>query len=130
MNTLDTEVKGTLSELIDYYDTEHKDNGNCNMGGGGNTDIITQKKDITSVLRITKYEFPVIISTRTLQIDKGSKVFINNPDQYSNSQGIAMEEFKRDLIPFILKRPINKDKGIYENIKIIDLYHPLKYKNN
>ena len=130
MNTLDTEVKGTLSELIDYYDTEHKDTGNSNMGGGGNTDIITQKKDITSVLRITKYEFPVIISTRTLQIDKGSKVFINNPDQYTNSQGIAMEEFKRDLIPFILKRPINKDKGIYENIKIIDFYHPLKYKNN
>ena len=130
MSTLDTEVNGTFSELIDYYDSEHKDNSNSNMDGGGNTDIITQKKDITSVLRITKYEFPVIISTRTLQIDKGSKVFINNPDQYSNSQGIAMEEFKRDLIPFILKRPINKDKGIYENIKIMDLYHPLKYKND
>ena len=128
MSSLDTEVNGTFSELIDYYDTEHKDNGNSNnMGGGGNTDIITQKKDITSVLRITKYEFPVIISTRTLQIDKGSKVFINNPDHYSDSQGIAMEEFKRDLIPFILKRPINRDKGIYENIKIMDLYHPLKY---
>jgi DNA-directed RNA polymerase subunit K/omega len=95
---------------------------------GGSDSVAMDKKDITSVLRITKYEFPVIIGARTLQIDKGSKVFIHNAESYGDSYSIAMEEFKRDLIPFIIKRPINKDKGIYENIKISDLYHPLKYK--
>ena len=100
--------------------------------GGGDTDAANyflKIEDITSILRITKYEFPVIISTRTLQIDKGSKVFIKNAENYGDSYSIAMEEFKRDLIPFIIKRPINKEKGIYEHIRISDLYHPLKYDN-
>ena len=105
--------------------SNNTNNSNIELMGGHNNYL--EKKDITTILRITKYEFPVIIGTRTLQIDKGSKVFIN-PDKYGDSYLIAMEEFKRDLIPFIIKRPINKQQGKYEYIRISDLYHPLKYK--
>jgi len=120
MDNLDNALNKSIEENVKLHEK-------TSMVGGG-TDIALDKKDITSVLRITKYELPVIIGARTLQIDKGSKIFIHNPDMYMDSRAIAMEEFKRDLIPFILKRPINKDNGIYENIKISDLYHPLKYK--
>lgn len=83
--------------------------------------------DIETVVNLTKYEFPVVLSTRIMQIDRGSKVFINEPEKYGDSYEIALEEFKRNLLPFIIKRPINRDKGIYQRIKLEDLYHPLKY---
>ena len=120
MENLNEALNTSIEENVSLEDTH-------SMIGGSDS-VAMDKKDITSVLRITKYEFPVIIGARTLQIDKGSKVFIHNAESYGDSYSIAMEEFKRDLIPFIIKRPINIDKKIYENIKISDLYHPLKYK--
>ena len=117
------ELKSSIL-LNNDSNTNNTNNTNIELIGGNN---YLEKKDITTILRITKYEFPVIIGTRTLQIDKGSKVFIN-PDKYGDSYLIAMEEFKRDLIPLIIKRPINKQQGKYEYIRISDLYHPLKYK--
>lgn len=81
---------------------------------------------INTTSRITKYEFPVILSMRTTQIDRGSKVFIKNPDRFTDSYSIALEEFRQNLIPFTIKRPINREKGIYQFIKISDLSHPLK----
>jgi DNA-directed RNA polymerase subunit K/omega len=82
---------------------------------------------ITTTNKITKYELPVILSMRTTQIDRGSKVFIKNPERFTDSYSIALEEFKQNLIPFIIRRPINRGKGIYQNIKISDLTHELKY---
>lgn len=129
---MDLENKLNTSALFDNYNDGNNDTSdnsdNSEIIGGGHKNYL-DKKDITTILRITKFEYPVIISTRTLQIDKGSKVFIN-PDKYNDSYLIAMEEFKRDLIPYIIKRPINKQQGKYEYIRILDLYHPLKYKNN
>ena len=85
--------------------------------------------DVETIPYLTKYEFPVVLSTRIMQIDRGSKVFINDPEKYGDSYGIALEEFKRDLIPFTIKRPINRHKGIYQDIKLSELSHPLKYKS-
>tara|TARA_B100001057_G_C22089213_1_gene658821 strand:- start:129 stop:428 length:300 start_codon:yes stop_codon:yes gene_type:complete len=87
---------------------------------------ITPLEKMISTKYITKYEFPSIISIRTQQIDRGSKVFIEDAERFNESRLIALEEFKRNLIPFILKRPIDIHKNVYEYVKISDLKHYLK----
>ena len=86
-------------------------------------------KPIKTTPYVTKYEFAAIIGWRTSEIDKGSKVFIKDAEKHTDSYNIALEEFKNNLIPFILKRPINIQEDIYEEVKLSELYHPLKNNN-
>jgi DNA-directed RNA polymerase subunit K/omega len=72
----------------------------------------------TKNIRLTKYERTRVISERASQIENGSKVLISNPQSFSNSYQIAVEELNQKKIPFIIKRPYNNS---FEYIKLNDL---------
>jgi|TARA_B110000914_G_C15238312_1_gene342900 DNA-directed RNA polymerase subunit K/omega len=72
----------------------------------------------TKNIRLTKYERTRVISERASQIENGSKVLISNPQSFSNSYLIAVEELNQKKIPFIIKRPYNNS---FEYIKLNDL---------
>ena len=75
-----------------------------------------------SKLIMTKYEFNLVISQRTVQLSQGHIPFINiDIDVKSNMdlRKIAIEELKQAKIPFIIKRPLPNDK--YEFIRVRDL---------
>ena len=75
-----------------------------------------------SKLIMTKYEFNLIISQRTVQLSQGHIPFINiDIDVKSNMdlRKISIEELKQGKIPFIIKRPLPNDK--YEFVRVRDL---------
>lgn len=72
----------------------------------------------TKNIRLTKYEKTRVISDRASQIENGSTVLISNPESFSNSYQIALEELNQKKIPFIIKRPYNNN---FEYIKLQDL---------
>ena len=72
----------------------------------------------TKNIRLTKYERTRVISERASQIENGSKVLISNPQSFSTSYLIAVEELNQKKIPFIIKRPYNNS---FEYIKLNDL---------
>lgn len=75
-----------------------------------------------SKLIMTKYEFNLIISQRTVQLANGHIPFVK-PEKHVKSnmdlRKIAIQELKEGKIPFIIKRPLPNDK--YEFIRIKDL---------
>tara|TARA_B100000214_G_C23959802_1_gene624660 strand:- start:1075 stop:1371 length:297 start_codon:yes stop_codon:yes gene_type:complete len=95
-------------------------------------DIINTDEDITSLLKdynkkkkkykttpqLTKYEKTRILSERSSQINSGSTVLIANPERFDNAYLIALEEFKQNKIPFIIKRRYGNQ---YEYWKLKDL---------
>lgn len=69
---------------------------------------------------LTKYEKARIIGTRAEQIERGAPSFIKDlPEQIIHGRTIALKEFERQLIPFIIARPM-PNKGI-EYWKLQDL---------
>ncbi len=77
------------------------------------------KKKNKSNQSLTKYEKTRVLSERASQINSGSKVFISNPERFTNSYQIATEEFNLKKIPFIIKRPYG---NTFEYWKLADLY--------
>ena len=67
---------------------------------------------------LTKYERCKVLSERANQINYGSKIFIQNPESYSNAYDIAVQEMNEKKIPFIIKRPYG---NTYEYWKLNDL---------
>ena len=78
----------------------------------------TNKLNYKTNPKITKYEKTRVLSERASQINTGSLIFISNPEKFSNSYQIAIEEYNQKKIPFIIKR---KYGNIYEYWKLIDL---------
>lgn len=75
-----------------------------------------------SKLIMTKYEFNLIISQRTVQLSQGHPPFVQvdkNIKSNMDLRKIALEELKQGKIPFIIKRPLPNDK--YEFVRIRDL---------
>ena len=71
---------------------------------------------------MTRYEFNVVISTRTGQISLGAIPFVEIKDDIKSNMDlrkIALEELKQNKIPFIIKRPLPNNK--YEFIRVKDL---------
>jgi DNA-directed RNA polymerase I, II, and III subunit RPABC2 len=62
-----------------------------------------------SVNRLTKYEMVRILGERTKQITMGAKPLIKNATNLTNEQ-IVNEEFKNNMIPFKIKRPLPNGK--------------------
>ena len=95
-------------------------------------DIVSSNEDINSLMKnykknkskyktnskLTKYERTRVLSERANQIDSGSLLFISNPQRYTNSYQIALEELNQGLIPFIIKRQYGNE---YEYWKLNDL---------
>ncbi len=77
------------------------------------------KKKNKSNQSLTKYEKTRVLSERASQINSGSIVFVSNPERFTNSYQIAIEEFNLKKIPFIIKRPYG---NTFEYWKLNDLY--------
>lgn len=76
-----------------------------------------KKKNKTSP-NLTKYERTRVLSERAQQISDGSKPLIKNPERYTDSYSIALEELMKGKIPFIIRRPYANG---YEYWKLDDL---------
>lgn len=69
---------------------------------------------------LTKYEKARVIGTRAEQIERGAPPFIKDlPEMIIHSRTIALKEFEKGLIPFIIARPL-PNKGV-EYWKLQDL---------
>ena len=69
---------------------------------------------------LTKYEKARVIVTRAEQIERGAPPFIKDlPEMIIHSRTIALKEFEKGLIPFIIARPL-PNKGV-EYWKLQDL---------
>jgi DNA-directed RNA polymerase subunit K/omega len=79
-------------------------------------------KPKVSKLLMTKYEFDLIISSRTTQIALGAIPFVEIKDNIKSNMDlrkIAIEELKQNKIPYIIKRPLPNNK--YEFVRVKDL---------
>jgi len=77
-----------------------------------------------SKLIMTKYEFNLIISQRTVQLSQGHPPFVQvdkNIKSNMDLRKIALEELKQGKIPFIIKRPLPNDKYKFVRIRDLDL---------
>lgn len=75
-----------------------------------------------SKLIMTRYEFNVVISTRTGQLSLGASPFVEIKENVKSNMDlrkIALEELRQNKIPFIIKRPLPNNK--YEFIRVKDL---------
>jgi DNA-directed RNA polymerase subunit K/omega len=72
---------------------------------------------------ITKYEMTKVIGSRAQQIAAGGKPFIALEPNMIDSYLIALEEFKQQKIPFIIKRPLPNGKGCeYWKVKDLEVF--------
>jgi DNA-directed RNA polymerase subunit K/omega len=77
-----------------------------------------------SKMIMTKYEFNLVISQRTVQLANGFCPFVKiDIDIKSNMdlRKIALEELKQGKIPFIIKRPLPNEKYEFVRVKDLDL---------
>lgn len=129
---LEDEEDEVLSDIIDddiddeddINDIENEqENENCCIMEDVNDDEIYYNIDIPtttdikylsgtdriSLNRLTKYEMVRILGERTKQITMGAKPLIKNTKHLTNEQ-IVNEEFKNNMIPFKIKRPLPNGK--------------------
>ena len=128
---LEDEDEEVLSDIIDDDIDEddinegdnEQENDNCCIMEDVNDDEIYYNIDIPtttdikylagperiSLNRLTKYEMVRILGERTKQITMGAKPLIKNSKSLSNEQ-IVNEEFKNNMIPFKIKRPLPNGK--------------------
>jgi DNA-directed RNA polymerase subunit K/omega len=81
-------------------------------------------KNKVSKLIMTKYEFNLIISQRTIQLSLGHTPFVAINDAIKSNMDlrlIALEELKQGKIPFCIKRPLPNDKYEFVRVKDLDL---------
>lgn len=97
-------IEDAINDDDEYYDNVEE------------TEIITEqtsecvpKDKRISINRMTKYEMVRILGERTKQLNMGAKVLIKNYKGLSYEK-IAEEEFKRNMIPFKIKRPLPNGK--------------------
>jgi DNA-directed RNA polymerase subunit K/omega len=67
------------------------------------------KENRVSSNRLTKYEMVRILGERTKQLTMGAKPMIKNHQGLSYEK-VAEEEFKRNMIPYKIKRPLPSGK--------------------
>ena len=77
------------------------------------------KENRVSVNRLTKYEMVRILGERTKQLTMGAKPLIKNYNNLSYEK-IAEEEFKLNMIPYKIKRPL--PNGKFEIWTLDELY--------
>ncbi len=72
---------------------------------------------------LTKYEKTKVLGMRIKQLNHGSEPYIKTGKNILDSHVIAMEELNQKKLPFIIARPLNKDKTEYWNINDLELLH-------
>jgi DNA-directed RNA polymerase subunit K/omega len=74
-----------------------------------------------SIPFVTKYEKARIIGERTRQINSGAIPFIDVEPDIIDGYLIAVEEFNRKKIPFIIKRPLPSGKCEYWKLSDLEI---------
>lgn len=76
---------------------------------------IVPKEERISKNILTRYEFVRIIGERTKQLSMGAKplIKINKNSDELDYKEIAIEELKLNMLPFKIKRPLNKGYEVW-----------------
>ena len=83
-------------------------------------DYETNKKNYKTSPVLSKYEKTRVLSERTQQIEDGSSPNIPNVERFNSSYSIALEEFNKQKIPFIIRRGLSYSNS-YEYWKLKDM---------
>jgi len=108
---LDQDVEGTgctIDEAIQDDDEYFDNNEETEIPIEKNLEYVNKENRVSSN-RLTKYEMVRILGERTKQLTMGAKPMIKNFEGL-NYEKIAEEEFKRNMIPFKIKRPLPNGK--------------------
>jgi len=85
-------------------------------------DYESLKKTNITTPNLNKYELTRVLCERTTQLENGSIPYISNPDRFTNTYSIALEELKQRKIPFIIRRPAPNQVS-YEYWKLKDMIY-------
>ena len=85
-------------------------------------DYESNKKNYITTPNLNKYELTRVLCERTTQLENGSFAYISNPERFTNTYSIAMEELKQRKIPFIIRRPAPNQID-YEYWKLKDMIY-------
>lgn len=97
-------IEEAIEDDNEYFDN----NEETELHIDNNTEYVS-KENRVSTNRLTKYEMVRILGERTKQLTMGAKPMIKNYQSLSYEK-IAEEEFKRNMIPFKIKRPLPNGK--------------------
>ena len=105
----DTDTTGCAIDDAINEDDEYFDNvEETELPSEQGSEYVPKEKRI-SCDRLTNYEMVRILGERTKQLTMGAKPLIKNYQNLSYDR-IAEEEFKRNMIPFKIKRPLPNGK--------------------
>ena len=107
-----------LEKVIDDDNNYYENFQNSEIADNNEIKILIGNSRI-SANRLTKYEMVRILGERTKQLTMGAKPLIKNYESLSYEK-IAVEEFKLNMIPFKIKRPL--PNGQYELWVLEELY--------
>jgi DNA-directed RNA polymerase subunit K/omega len=106
----DTEIAGcAIEEAIEDDDEYFDNNDETELQVEQQSAEYVSKENRVSSNRLTKYEMVRILGERCKQLTMGAKPLIKNYKDLSYDR-IAEEEFKRNMIPFKIKRPLPNGK--------------------
>jgi DNA-directed RNA polymerase subunit K/omega len=105
----ETEVAGCAIEDAIEDDDEYFDNNDETELQVEQSAEYVSKENRVSSNRLTKYEMVRLLGERCKQLTMGAKPLIKNYKDLSYDR-IAEEEFKRNMIPFKIKRPLPNGK--------------------
>ena len=69
---------------------------------------------------LTKYEVTKIIGVRLKQLNNGSPPYIKIGKNILDNHVVALEELKQKKLPFIIARPLSKNKTEYWDINDLE----------
>ena len=75
----------------------------------------------TTMPIMTRYEKAKIIGLRATQINAGSEILIDIPDNIIDGITIAKMELEQKKIPFIVRRPLPNGKSEYWDINDLEI---------
>jgi DNA-directed RNA polymerase subunit K/omega len=97
-------IEEAIEDDNEYFDN----NEETELHVDNNAEYVS-KENRVSTNRLTKYEMVRILGERTKQLTMGAKPMIKNYQSLSYEK-IAEEEFKRNMIPYKIKRPLPNGK--------------------
>jgi len=107
-----------IEEAIDDDDDYFDNNEETQLPIEHSSEYISKENRVSSN-RLTKYEMVRILGERTKQLTMGAKPMIKNYEGLSYDN-MAEEEFKRNMIPYKIKRPL--PSGKFEIWTLNELY--------
>lgn len=114
----DTEKEGCVIDEILEDEEEFIDNEETELPVENSSEYVTKEYRVSSN-RLTKYEMVRILGERTKQLTMGAKPLIKKYQGLSYDK-VAEEEFRHNMIPYKIKRPL--PNGKFEIWTLDELY--------